>query len=910
MILALFYKMPLLMEILLKKLIIIFLFLLPSLLQAQDSLIVTEKDTFSFGMHPLDVPDRYNASYMDGQKVVFAQGRDDICVVRRILSNGILDPTFASNGTKYFAAPPCNDTAVYYNGVTIDANHNIYLSGYKGSFYVVSKLKENGDEDLSFGNNGTLILGRDLNYLNEFDTKIKFDKKGNLLVLIDYWSLNSGIKTVEMFRLSVDGIVDNTFNISPKIHEKINDIQSGFPDFAVDGNNDIIVTGTGTIYAQGFVLKIKENAAYDNTFATTGIAYFGKGQYTYPSAIVVDSLNNIYIDGFYEDPNGRNFGIIAKLDNTGKFDATFGSNGVLSSSDETFFVDIAVYHGKIYTYGYTQYPLARGYYLDVRRLLPSGAYDPTFYNTSGIFPGVEVGEANLTGHFLQDQSMIVMSQSTEAYSILIHNIGYNGGYINTFGTNGLTYADENDGRYVYTSGSNGVITIDSYDDGLDEAITLKEDKNGNVFLIGSASDYSSTDFGIIKLLPNGNIDKTFGKSGKLSVSIDPYDYLNDVPYSASVRDNGDLYISGITSGNGYYLSVLSIHNDGTLNSSYGNAGIVKQLVNYTNTTSDIFSVGDKIVCAVNTTINNPNYALVRLDNTGQFDVSFNKTGKFQSNVYNEFSRAVVADSIGNTYVSVSQNLSGAYPAILKFKENGTVDSSFAKNGVFNQANPTIASILRLTRKGDLLVANKINASTAFNLLKIRKSGALDSSFALNGSFTFNANLGITDIKDVYEHTDSSIYIILQTNCSSLIMHLLPNGKIDNSFSTNGIQDLGNVVLNKFFVKTNKEVYLIGRDAFNFLLLRVGITPINTGNTGGVTTGIQSKKESSPYQIRNNVVDFFENGEVTIYDFTGRLVYQKSVDHSTSIKLNEGYYILKFFSSNGGTYSNKIAVTKD
>jgi uncharacterized delta-60 repeat protein len=643
-----------------------------SILHAQNpnSLVLNQKIVYSFEYPGTKVNLAYQNSFKDDEKILILHSYGDSGVaLRRLLPDGSLDPSFASNGTKLIFKKPC-DAITYYRGIVTDVNHNIYLSGENGKKVLVTKLKSNGDIDASFGDNGTLLLATFNNASDGIHTTIKIDKKGNLFVLADYWLPGwPNEKEVELYRLSTDGVLDPSFNLTQKIYQKVTTMRNGFTDLSFDSFNNILVSGcvnASSSYDRGFVVKISENGNYVTSFGNNGVSLIIG---TYPRKIVVDSIDNIFVCGFYNDSNYGNTGYLVKLDNNGKMASTFGTNGIINIPPVSTLGDIEVAsNGKIYTSGNTRYSSGTGYYLDVRRWLANGTPDVTFGN-SGAFQSSRISDLGVLDiHFLKDSSLcIVSNDAVQNYGILIHNVAKNGGYNNSFGTNGIT-------------------TIDSRFDGIDEIKQIKEDKDGNLFAAGNVYNGSNTDYGIIKVLANGTIDQNFGTNGKVMLNFDDQS-SNDLVYGMDINNNGDITLAGTTRGSINYYSGALLNKDGLLKPSFGTAGKTKGNLNenFLIYNSDITNGKITYVGSSKTANYYKALTLVRLNADGTLDTDFNKTGSMTTGISSsQYGTALTVDSENNIYTTVQdENNTGISLLVLKIKNNGSVDSTFGTNGLFS-----------------------------------------------------------------------------------------------------------------------------------------------------------------------------------------------------------------------------------
>ena len=145
----------------------------------------------------------------------------------------------------------------------------------------------------------------------------------------------------------------------------------------------------------------------------------------------------------------------------------------------------------------------------------------------------------------------------------------------------------------------------------------------------------------------------------------------------------------------------------------------------------------------------------------------------------------------------------------------------------------------------------------------------------------------------------------------MMMRLLSNGNTDNTFGNNGIYTVNSTgsvnLLNGLIVLQDQSVVACGStqpgNNLDFLLAKVlTVTP----------TGIEDPAAQEDIRVYPNPAkDYFQvsfetsielGGEIRLYDFTGKLVYQKSFDVLNSPvtvslpeNLRNGMYAVKFVS---------------
>jgi hypothetical protein len=215
------------------------------------------------------------------------------------------------------------------------------------------------------------------------------------------------------------------------------------------------------------------------------------------------------------------------------------------------------------------------------------------------------------------------------------------------------------------------------------------DTSGNTFIGGSFTTYSGISVGrLAKISSGGTLDTTFNTNIGAG--------LNQSPYVIRVDSSGGLYVGGV------FTTFSGLTN---------------------------------------------NY-IIKLNNNGTKDTSFDNTTGFNGNVYD-----IQFDSVGKIYVGGAflayKGVSNNY--IIKLNTNGTKDTSFDNTTGFNSIVTTIA----VAENNSIYVGGSFTgykSLTNIRLIKILSGGTKDTSF-VNTS-----GLGADPYKIIYKPTTSSIIV--------------------------------------------------------------------------------------------------------------------------------------------------------
>lgn len=324
----------------------------------------------------------------------------------RFNSNGTLDNTFGNQGSIAADFGNSYDTA---QAVAVQSDGKIVVAGKTsagGNNIAMIRCNTNGSLDSSFGTSGKVVTA-----LGNVDvvSSIVIQSDGKLLV--------AGSLTVNshddflVARFNTNGSLDNSFG------------SGGIATLDFFGNTDIVnsikIQPDGKIVAAGLarnanattqyfaVARFNSNGSIDSTFASgTGKAtvLVGNGLEDSAKSVALTATGQIILAGlsFEPGPNAEDFSI-ARYNQDGSIDSTFGTNGTLridfcQNEDNANSVLIQP-DGKLLFSGSAQ-SLLTGVDFAVVRCNSNGTLDPTFDGTPIITYDYCMRD-NVSGNLLQ-----------------------------------------------------------------------------------------------------------------------------------------------------------------------------------------------------------------------------------------------------------------------------------------------------------------------------------------------------------------------------------------------------------------------------------------------------------------------------------------------------------------------------
>jgi uncharacterized delta-60 repeat protein len=437
------------------------------------------------------------------------------------------------------------------------------------------------------------------------------------------------------------------------------------------------------------------------------------------------------------------------------FDTSFGTNGVsvtplnLDASDR-YQASVAGPDGSTYSVGYTTLPGTTDRAFALTKVTKAGKLDPSF-GVGGIAtlnvvtgpfaaaPNAPSGAAQSgptgAGEIAQnvvvqsDGKIVVAGQAETPPSevgpgkkadsrdtdIYAARFGTDGKLDKTFGTNGVTRVDLSDGVQVPSSPTATTSTVRG-----DQVYGLSIRPDGRTLITASYGVDSSTnttradsDLAVVQLKTDGTPDATFGNVvGKPGVALARTPGVSESVRQGYVSANGDFTTSAYATptGEGTRPYIYRFKSNGTLDTTFGTAGVASNPVPSTATRAEAYGVvesGGKLYVAGYgaraATSSNTDATITRYNQDGSPDTSFGEggivfydgglgTGADRARNIKTLSDGRIVTAGGVTTKLAVPAVVGppAVPAVpaetkglvLVLNQDGTFDKRFGDNGTF------------------------------------------------------------------------------------------------------------------------------------------------------------------------------------------------------------------------------------
>ena len=400
--------------------------------------------------------------------------------------------------------------------------------------------------------------------------------------------------------------------------------------------------------------------------------------------------------------------------------------------------------------------------------------------------------------------------------ILFGNCVYNNLVINC-----LSRLDAN-GNLDSNFGTNGKVYLSPFALPQNTFVRAIVDSSSNFYLTYKLYEGANLSFGLLKYLPNGMPDSSFGNKGLVIYKVG--NYANTLA-AAALQAGGKIILAG-TLNNGLNNDFLTVRflSNGDLDSSFNGNGraITSFSIGNTNEEAkDILIQADGKIVVAGDSHNGLNYdfGLVRYNNNGSLDSTFGLNGFVSINFSNDRDQILkIADGENNRILILGYIVSSStgYNYAVRVLQNGQLDNTFGSFGKFQIGGIGSNSILSF--KNDAVIV-----SLGGTLKKYFNYGIVDSSFGLNGVFVMNKYKSVNLVNNAFALTDSNHlvfggYYDVVYNRSFSTFRLKDNGKIDFSFSPDSVKliQMGSIkfitytgTIKKMVVQADRKIVVAG-----------------------------------------------------------------------------------------------------
>ncbi len=363
-----------------------------------------------------------------------------------------------------------------------------------------------------------------------------------------------------------------------------------------------------------------------------------------------------------------------------------------------------------------------------------------------------------------------------------------------------------------TFGTGGMATTDiNHSTDIANAVAVQAD--GKLVVVGQTykqNDFSNEDFVVTRYNPDGTLDTTFGRGGKVRTD---FPGLAAVPSSVVIQPDGKIVVAGgafplfTFAGN---FEVVRYNPNGSLDRSVGNGGIVTTTFPEGSYASDVALQTDGKIIAAGTVFvdfipgesSNTDFALARYNPDGTADTTFGNGGQVSTDFVGleDDAFSVLIQPDGKIVAVGSANNPATYYdfAAVRYLSNGTIDTTFGVAGKvstdFGDQNFDRARSAVLQPNGSIVAAGFAISQNGgvqnFAVARYTSSGILDTTFSGDGKTQIDFGDCCQSANKVLLQSDGKIVTVGYANTEDsdsdfLLARLNPRGSLDASFGVGG-----------------------------------------------------------------------------------------------------------------------------
>jgi len=453
-------------------------------------------------------------------------------------------------------------------------------------------------------------------------------------------------------------------------------------------------------------------------------------------------------------------------------------------------------------------------------------------------------------------------------------------------------------------GKNGVV-ITNFQEGRSRALSVALQEDGKIITAGGVGNYGNNriDFALVRYLPNGKLDNSFGINGKVITDLGHSRTLVEEFVSVVIQQDGKI-VAGGNSDSGYVL--IRYKKNGIIDSSFGYNGIVVIGVGH----QIALQPDDKIVMTFGNT--SGKFPTKRYKKNGTPDSSFGKDGIVYTDlgVYNlDYPGLLATQPDGKIVVGgVAVNEVAGAACLVRYRNNGDLDSSFGINGktLVKLEMSFYAHALALLPDGRIALTGYSITGNNFDFATIRfkKNGNVDSSFGTNGWIMSDfgyADQGGADIgESSISQPDGKILVAGEAGLGQSdnyfgLVRYTKNGKPDNSFGIEGkVISIWGYAISIALQKDGKMIVAGYTPDFKFAVVRYNGGSTNSFSKNNFLSDNSANRSSNIYLSPNPVKDILHIENLT-----------STVSKTISVFDNSGKVLLKAITPNNN-YSFNVS----
>lgn len=342
----------------------------------------------------------------------------------------------------------------------------------------------------------------------------------------------------------------------------------------------------------------------------------------------------------------------------------------------------------------------------------------------------------------------------------------------------------------------------------DYAYAMAVQPDGKLLVAGSSASNQGTRIAVVRWLRDGSLDASFGVDGKAIVAIGTRD---DAARAIAVQPDGRIVVAGLSyQGTADYdFALLRLMPDGTPDASFGDQGRV--LTDFGGDSDRAFALAlmpdGRIVAGGQTNVQRGStgvdFALARYSATGQLDTSFGQGGLVVAPTLpgstSDRIQGLALQTVDGSARLLAVGGDGDF-TVARFNDNGSLDAGFGQGGIaaglFGVSIGSAYAVSVLPEGGAVVAGH---AGHDFAAVRLTAQGQLDASFgpARDGRFVHAmASANWDEATSVARQADGRlllggwVYRGAGTAGDFGVLRLAADGTLDTSFGQAGVMTHG------------------------------------------------------------------------------------------------------------------------
>lgn len=450
-----------------------------------------------------------------------------------------------------------------------------------------------------------------------------------------------------------------------------------------------------------------------------------------------------------------------------------------------------------------------------------------------------------------------------------------------------------------TFGTSGKVTT-QIGSARSEALALALQADGKFVAAGYSSNGANIDFALARYNNNGTLDTAFGNGGKVTTDIGGAD---NASLALAIQPDGKFVAAGSSfNGTNDDFALVKYNSNGTLDDTFGTGGIVTTNFNNSSETIDAIAVQtDGKIIVAGYTLNGSffDFALARYNSNGTPDETFGTGGKVTTGFsdFDDLARAIVIQADGKIVVAGEADTDFA---VARYNSNGTLDTTFDGDGRVRTSINLFDSAydVAIQTDGKIVAAGEAGNgnNSDFALIRYESGGALDATFDGDGIVT--TAIGASD-----EFASS---LAIQTNGRIVVGGFSFNGASDDfalvRYNSNGTLDstfgAGGKVTTDFGSSSNDYISALAIQSGNKAIA------VGSANANFAAAAYSLGAANCTYTLTPTSADFAAGGG------TGSFTVNTQTSCSYTVVSNSLFVILTNGSSGSGSGTVNFSVASN